>query len=182
MMKTSKHLKAVKKQLYKNLFASYRGWMQWCKIKKIKGFGNTAVVLLPACNKETNYLALLYLDQMLKSRGFANAIILTHDSAVMKTAAFFTKKILKVIWLDRKKAEDLMQFYCLYEFDKKFIVASVDEPTGRNGAVLVGKRGTTMEDVFAIGIYRIWPLQKVQPPFYNGDDKEIKQFLKYGEV
>lgn len=178
-MSTSKHLKQVKRQLYINLLSTYRGWWQWHRIIKGKGVeAGTAVILLPDCNRETNHLALLYLDDMLKSQGFKNAILLTHDPIVEKCAPLFSKNILRVIPFSRKKAEHLMQFYCLYEFDKRFTVASLDEPNGRNGSALIGKRGTTVEEIFVIGVYRIYPFQRPSPPVYSGSDPEIKTFLE----
>lgn len=178
-MSTSKHLKQVKRQLYLNLISAYRGWWQWHKVIKGKGVdGTTAVILLPSCEREINHLALLYLDDMLKSHKYKNAVILTHDPAVEKSAPLFSKNILRVIHFSRKKAEHLMQFYCLYEFDKRFMVASLDEPNGRNGSRLIGKRGTTAEEIFVIGVYRVYPFQRPQPPVYTGDDPEIKEFLE----
>lgn len=178
-MATSKHLKQVKHQLYLKLISAYRGWWQWHKIIKGKGVeGETAVILLPDCNRETNHLALLYLDDMLKSRGFKNAVLLTHDSVVEKCAPLFSQNILRVISFNRKKAEHLMQFYCLYEFDKRFTVASLDEPNGRNGSKLIGKRGTTVEEIFVIGVYQVYPFQRPHPPAYSGNDPEIITFLK----
>ena len=174
----SNHLKEVKRQLYRNLLASYRGWWQWHQVIKGKGVKNTAVVLLADCDREVNYLALLYLDAMLESRGHDNAVILTHDPQVIKSAGLFSQKILRVVSFSRKKAEDLMQFYCLYEFDKRFTVASLDEPNGRNGSVLIGKRGTTREEIFVIGVYRVYPFQWPAAPSYSGNDPDIVNFLK----
>jgi len=175
----SKHLKQVKRQLYKNLISAYRGWWQWHKVVKRRGVeGNTAVVLLPSCDREINYLALLYLDDMLKSRKYINAVILTHDPAVRKCADMFSEHVLQVIPFSRKKAELLMQFYCLYEFDKRFTVASLDEPNGRNGSALIGKRGTTVEEIFVIGVYRVYPFQRPDAPVYEGDDAQIRTFLE----
>lgn len=177
--KTSQHLRQVKRQLYRNLFAAYRGWWQWHKVTKKKNVSaKTAVVLLPSCERETNLLAMLYLDDMLQSREYNNAVILTHDPAVEKSAQLFSKNIVQVISFDRKKAEDLMQFYCLYEFDKRFIVASLDEPNGRNGSALIGKRGTTKEEIFVIGVYRVYPFERPALPPYSGDDKDILNFLE----
>lgn len=175
-----KHLKTVKRQLYRNLIASYRGWWQWHKIVKKKDVSNTAIVLLPDCDSETNLLALLYLDTMLEKRKYKNAIILTHNPVVQNCAHLFSKNILRVIPFSRKKAEDLMQFYCLYEFDKRFIVASLDEPNGRNGSHLIGKHGTTKEEIFVIGVYRVYPFTRPDTPIYNGDDVKIKTFLEGG--
>lgn len=178
-MSASKHLKTVKKQLYKNLFAAYRGWWYWRGIVKRKGVDNrTAVVLLPSCDKEINFLALLYLDDMLKKRNYTKAVILTHDTRVQKSAMLFSTNILEVVTFERKKAEDLMQFYCLYEFDRRFIVASLDEPNGRNADKLIGKRGTTKEELLVIGVYRLWPFERPRTPIYRGQDMEIIEFLK----
>ena len=175
----SRHLKEVKRQLYRNLISAYQGWWQWHKVIKGKGIaGNTAVVLLPSCDREINHLALLYLDNMLNSRKYKNAVILTHDPAVQKCAGIFSQNILRVLSFSRKKAEHLMQFYCLYEFDKRFIVASLDEPNGRNGSALIGKRGTTVEEIFVIGVYRVYPFQRPEAPVYDGDDSEMKAFLE----
>lgn len=176
-----KHLKTVKRQLYLNLISAYRGWWQWHKIVKKRDVGNTAVVLLPDCDREINLLALLYLDAMLKARKHKDAIILTHDPVVQRCAHLFSHNILRVIPFSRKKAEHLMQFYCLYEFDKRFIVASLDEPNGRNGSRLIGKRGTTKEEIFVIGVYRVYPFQRPALPTYAGDDPAIKAFLKEPE-
>ncbi|MCM1183100.1 MAG: hypothetical protein NC337_06985 [Roseburia sp.] len=177
MNETEKHLRAVKRQLYKNLFKAYAGWWEWRKIKKIKGFGNTAVVLLPSCEREINHLALLYLDDMLRSRKHDNAVILTHDPEALKAARLYSDRIIKVVDFSRKKAERIMQFYCLYEFNKKFIVASLDEPYGRNGSALIGKKGTTKEEVFVIGVYRIYPFERPDEPAYAGEDEDIRRFI-----
>lgn len=175
----SKHLKQVKRQLYRNLIAAYRGWWEWHKVIRGKGVtATTAVVLLPSCDRAINHLALLYLDDMLKSRKYKKAVILTHDPVLLKCAGLFSKNILHIVFFSRKKAEYLMQFYCLYEFDSRFIVAALDEPNGRNGSALLGKRGTTAEEIFVIGVYRIYPFQRPDPPVYDGDDPEIKAFLE----
>ncbi len=181
-MSASAHLKQVKRQLYRNLISAYRGWWQWHKVIKGKGVtGRTAVILLPSRERETNLLALLYLDKMLQSRQHTNAVILTHDPAVVKSAELFSKNILRVIPFSREKAEHLMQFYCLYEFDKRFTVASLDEPRGRNGSALIGKKGTTKEEIFVIGVYRVYPFTRPKIPAYTGEDETVRNFLKGAE-
>ena len=173
-----KHLKKVKRQLYRNLLRAYYGWWCWFWVCRTKGFGNTAVVLIPGEDKEISYLSLLYLDQMLDARKHDNAIILTHDSVVIKAAPYFSNRILKAKAFSRKKAEALMQLYCLYEFNERFFVASLDEPNGRNGSRLVGKRGTTIEEVFVIGVYRLYPVNRPPlPQLVSINDSEVRDFL-----
>lgn len=181
-MSASKHLKSVKRELYQNLFTAYYGWWLWRKIIRRKGVSDkTLVLLLPSCEKEINYLALLYLDDVLKKRKYKNAVILTYDKAVEKGAMLFSSRILEVLSFSRKKAEALMQFYCLYDFDKRFLVASLEEPNGRNASKLVGKRETTKEEVFVIGVYRLYPFERPNAPIYKGNDADVITFLE-GQV
>ena len=140
------------------------------------------MVLFPSCDTQINYLALLYLDEMLEARGYDNAVLLAHDPMVLKSASLFSQNILSVVPFSRKKAEDLMQFYCLYDFDSRFIVASLDEPNGRNGSVLIGKKGTTLEEIFVVGVYQVYPFTRPSGPAYQGDDSEIKNFITSFEV
>lgn len=172
------HLNQVRRKLYRNLRSCYCGWLRWHRVIKSAGVNkDTAVILLPSCDRQINRLALLYLDDMLKNRKYKDAIILTHDTVVMKCTEIFSMNIAKVVPFSREDAEYLMQLYCLYEFDKRLVVAALDEPNGRNGSALIGKRGMTLEEIFAIGVYRISPFVKRFLPVYTGEDDEIKAFL-----
>ena len=63
-------------------------------------------------------------------------------------------------------------------FDSRFIVASLDEPNGRNGSVLIGKKGTTLEEIFVVGVYQVYPFTRPSGPAYQGDDSEVAAFLE----
>jgi hypothetical protein len=179
-----KHLKEVRRQLYKNLCKAYRGWWYWhCTLKKYKkqNIAQSAVVLLPGSDERDNYLTLLYLDRMLKQHKFAKALILTHSDVVKANAGLFSGNILDIVDCPRKKAEELMQFYCLYNFDKRFFCASLDEPYGRNGSRMIGAKGISPEEIFAIGVYRIYPYIKQEPPKPKPPQEfspEINEWLK----
>ncbi|EHL04232.1 hypothetical protein HMPREF0322_05152 [Desulfitobacterium hafniense DP7] len=174
------HLRKVKRQLYRNLLIAYRGWWYWHKLlKKYKkqGVHNWAVILLPDTNERDNYLALLYLDHMLSQHKFVKALVLTHSETVLKTAGLFSKRIADIVRCSREEAEALMQFYCLYNFDGRFFCASLDEPYGRNGSKLIGARGISAEELFAIGVYRLYPYEQMTPPQYHGGEADIEDFL-----
>lgn len=172
-----RHLREAKYQLYMKLFNAYRGLWQWHLINKTPEFDKTEVVLLPGIDHETNYLALIYLDKLLDRKGADNAVILTFDPGVLKAAKLFSDRILDVREFNRKKCEHLMQLYSLYEFAPNFTCASIDEPYGRIGDKLIGKRGTTKEEVFVIGVYRVYPFERPERPQYAGDDRDILNFL-----
>lgn len=170
----------IKKLLYRHLLKSYRGWWYWHWIDKRRTVdGTTAVLLFPSVNQKDEYYALLHLDEMMPTRGFNKAIILTVDPVVAKVAPLFSKNIRETLCITRKKAECLMQYACLFTFDLRFIIASIDEPVGRKGETLVGKRGITREEVFCVGVYRVYP-QKKAGPVYKGSDVEVRRFLKAG--
>lgn len=167
----------MKLQLYKNLFKAYQGWWRWHKICKKYRLGNTAVILMPSEDRDNNFHALLYLDELLKRRGWEDAVVLSCDEVSVKSAEYLAKNLKKAAYISRKHAEQIMQYYCLYEFDSRLIVASLDEPSGRNASSLIGKKGVTVEELVAIGIYKIIPFERITVPKYKGDDKEIKNFL-----
>ena len=174
----SYHLTEVRRQIYHNLWAAYRGWWEWHKLNRKKGVHNAMIILLPSCDREINYLSLLYLDQMLDNRKRKNAVILTRDPVVVKCAPLFSTRVLYVIPFSDEKVNNLLHYYSLFEFDKRLIVASIDKPYGRNGNVLIGKRGTTKEEVFVIGVYQINPNNRPNGPCYDGKDPEILNFLE----
>jgi hypothetical protein len=143
---------------------------------------NTAIILMPEIHQRDNYFTLRYLDQMLRQHKFRKALILTHNEAVKKCADLFFDNITDVVYCPRKKAEELMQFYCLYNFDKRFICASLDEPYGRNGSRIIGARGITSEEIFVIGVYRTYPYEQLPPPEYSGDNAQVIELLRQGDI
>lgn len=178
----SSDIRRIRGKLFHRLIRCYQGWWHWHWIVRRHAVDSTtAVVLLPAVHyNKDSYYALLYLDEMLLSRGFNSAIILSVDPVVEKVAQLFSRNIREARSISRKRAEQLMQYACLFTFDLRFIIASMSEPEGRKGETLVGKRGLTWEEVFCVGVYRIYPQEK-NPPHYRGNDVEIKQFMKTGK-
>ena len=71
----------------------------------------------------------------------------------------------------------MLQLACLYQFDDRFICASIEQPTGRNGGSL-GIVGKTKEEVFSVGVYGLYPFEPANIPVYDGDDLEILAFMR----
>lgn len=162
----------------KNIIKAYKGRKIW--IKLLKSYGLTDkhyVVLMPSLNRDYNYYALLYLDKFLEKENAEGALILTYDENVKKCARMFSGKIIDVADFSREKAELLMKFYCLYQFTYRLIIASLEEPEGRDGLNLVGKKGITIEEIIAVGLYGLNREDRAAPPEYKGNDPEILSFL-----
>lgn len=175
------HLKAVKKAMRRNLRIALHGWWIWHRIVKRYHLDRTRVVLLPSCNRQYNYAALRYADQMLRFHKFDNVIFLSVDSAVKNAASLLCQQLHAVEIISRKEAECLMQYYCLLDFDSRFVVGSLDEPNGRNAKGLIGVNGTTVAELVALGVYQLSKFEPEPVPEYTGEDLNIKALLRAGE-
>lgn len=172
------HLRSIRNQLLKNTVSCFRGWWVWHQICKTQGMDRTAVILILADDHECSFFALAYLDQLLKQRGWENAILLSTDSLILRCAAYFSNKILTGKRLEPGQENDLLQLACLYQFDDRFICASIDYPEGRNGSALIGKKGLTKEEIFAVGVYGLSPFQPAHFQTYGGTDSDFVRFMK----
>lgn len=176
-----KNLKIEKCKLIKK---TYWGWYIWHKIVKKyhlkKDNSKTAVVLMPKSDYENSYYALLYLDRMLYLRNFSSAIVLTEDSLITAAAKEMCQSLLAVERISEKESDALLQYYSLLNFDIRFLAASLTEPSGRNGKALVGVNGITVEELVAIGVYRIVPYVQKERPVYTGNDAKLKKFMDIG--
>lgn len=165
----------------RNLRAALFGWWIWHRIVKRYHLGRTRVVLLPSCNRSYNYAALHYADQMLHYHNFEDVIFLSVDPTIESAAPFLCHQLRGVETISRTNAERLMQYYCLLEFDPRFIVASLDEPNGRNAKGLIGVNGTTIAELIALGVYQLPKFEREPMPEYAGEDPNVKALLKAGD-
>ena len=108
------------------------------------------VVLFPSTDEEVNEISLKYTRKLAENK--EKIIVLTHDKQIISRAAEFEENI-SVVEYSREEAEDLMRFYCLYQFTDKLIIASVTEPEGRKGSGLIGHKGISLEEVIAVGVF-----------------------------
>lgn len=175
---THQHLRKIEHQLFKKIVSCYRGWWYWHLFRRTWKINNTAVILIPDRDREIVFFALAYLDQLLDQRGWKNAVLLSTDTWIVKCAPHFSSKILAARQISPEQEDDLLQFMCLYRFDDHFICASIDLPEGRNGSVLIGKKGVTKEEIFVVGVYGLYPFQQAHVPAYDGNDPEIMRFMK----
>lgn len=151
------YLRQVRRELRDKLLASCRGWRSWRKLRSIGEKGKTVIVLIPQGDEEISLFALAYLEQMLRARKKINAIIATNDPLVIRNRSVCSKCIIEIKQLTEREISDLLQLCCLYKFDENFIVASLDSPCGRNGGRLIGVKGISKEEIFAVGLYGLYP-------------------------
>lgn len=168
----------LKQKLNESIEKAYNGRKLWLDIfEKYKLSDRDYVILMPSLNSEYNYYALLHLDEFVRKVKAEKIIILTYDDRVQSTGKLFTNRIHDICYFSRENMELLMKFYCLYMFTDKLIIVSLEEPEGRSGKQLIGKKGITLEEIIAIGIYGLEKCEKITQPYYDGNDENIKSFL-----
>lgn len=88
-----KYLRWIRHSLLKRISLCYYGWWQWRRICKIEGMGRTAVILVTGEDREVSFFALTHLDQLLEKRAFDDAVIISADQVVLKSAPYFSNQI-----------------------------------------------------------------------------------------
>lgn len=171
----------IKHDMGVRLLEAWKGWWFYHRFVKKYHLQQTKICLIPSSEGKYVNASLLYLDQMLRVQGYDSAVILTVPDIKKAEAALFSDKILFVKRIRRKTAERIMQFYCLYDFDERLIVCSLEEPAGRQALGLVGKNGITEEEVFVTGVYGIPDFVKETPVTYGKKQKKILCFLENHE-
>lgn len=151
----------LKEILEKDIEKAYKGRQLWIELRDKHQWGDgDYVILMPSDDKECNYYSLLYLNSFINQNKGQRAYLLTCDEGVKRNAARFSDKICDIIDFSRESAECLMKFYSLYTFTDKLIIASLNEPEGRSGLRLIGKKGLSVEEIVAIGIYGLRKFEK----------------------
>lgn len=112
------------------------------------------VIILPDSKRQYNEPALVYLKAFLDKRGVKQALVLTYD----KWALSMKEKYQKFAQIEQCPENDIkaiLQFYCLYEFAPNIVIASLEEPSGRMGTGIIGKKGLSAEEVFKGIVYSL---------------------------
>lgn len=136
--------------LQKLIDKAYRGRESWINLLEEYGIDKRDyVVLFPKEQGDINSIAIRYVNKLAKMAG--KVLVLSYDVNVLNGDLY--EDNVTVIRYEREQAEELMQFYSLYQFTDRLIIVSLDEPEGRCGGSLVGVNGITLDEMVAIGIF-----------------------------
>jgi len=135
--------------------AAKEGRKKWLSlVEQYKIDNSRYVILLPGTERMYNAPALSYLAKFLGRRGIKRAFVFSFDPWVMVQKEKYCN-IADIVFCGEKDMKNLIQFYCLYEFAPNIAIASLEEPPGRLGKGLIGKKGLSPEEVFAGIVYSI---------------------------
>ena len=110
-----------------------------------------------------------------------NALIVTTNNGVAKSAGYFTQKIKGIVMVDSDEMDGLLALYALRESREALTVVSLSLPEGRGAHRLVGEKEFTIEQLVAIGVYFLIPFRQIRRRFdFKGMDEEALDIMKEG--
>lgn len=144
---------------YKKLHMARKGKKILSKI--CKRYKDVVFLVFPEYDKEINRFALLYLDEFLFRSNYKYAVIITIDENLIPLTKQYSAKIEDIIVLSEKKVEDLICYYSLNPNLRDIKIISLEKPEGRRGSNLLNKNDLSLEQLIAIGIYKLLPFEKI---------------------
>ncbi|WP_167956023.1 hypothetical protein [Anaerosporobacter faecicola] len=146
----------ITKELNDHISEAEKGrqiWIQYCDNYKIDS--QTLVVLMPEHDWKYNEIALKHMEQYCFKKKLKKKVILTVDNTVIEKYIQYSSDA-NAILVDDEVADDILQFYCLYDFTPNLVIASLEKPYGRKGKGCVGKNKLSLEEVATAMWYEIY--------------------------
>lgn len=121
-------------------------WIDLIENYKVKD--NDYVVLMPHEDGRYSKWVIKYLSRFIEKKNISKAILLTRDKKIVN------KKInnLTISEISEEDSQNLLQFYCLYQFTTNLLIASLDVPAFRIGKGYLNM-GKTLEYAFKTLIF-----------------------------
>lgn len=143
--------------LMKRFWSFFRGYAYMHNIYHRYDLSQCAVVFIPSKNKEYSYYSIKHLKDMLLNAHLEKALFITYDDRIKKWIHKFhvQKYVLDVIEVKKEMSEHIMDFYNTNMSSNAFLVASLDEPYGRNALSYLNTGKITKEDLFVTAVYNI---------------------------
>lgn len=123
------------------------------------------VILFPGDDQECNYYGMLYLDTFLQRVEGGKAVILTNNEYVKENIKNYSLHVKDIIYYSPEQIKRLITWFELEQFDPRLKIISLDVPFCRNARGIIGVKGTTIEQLIAIGVYSIIPFQPIKAEF-----------------
>ena len=143
----------ISNEFEKKLNKAKEGRAQWIKLmEEFGGEKDKYIILFPHERIDCNKYMLKYLSQFAKKVHVDTLLVLSCDKMVLEGIKDYTDiNCIGVFW-NNIQIQNLLSYYSLHMFTNKLVIASLDEPQGRNGSNIIGTKGVTEEEIVAIGI------------------------------
>lgn len=153
------------------------GKKTWISLAEKYGLGQKgAALLLPGETPQYHEDSVGFLPEYMKKNGILTAVILMEEgsetpewledmikSGIVKmaenekeTSACHSESGIYLHFLLKEETEALIRFYSFYEFTDRLIIGSLELPSGRQGAGMIGKKGLTLKEAVGAMLYDIY--------------------------
>ncbi|MBR1409252.1 MAG: hypothetical protein IJ573_10220 [Clostridia bacterium] len=158
------------------------GWRVWRRLQKAMkaagGFDRERDVIVVAVPEDPDgeALALLHMEHFAKTYGGRVFFCSSNPLASKLLPVFFKDAVCLAA-----SAEEIEALECLAQLVKfcgRLRFASVSHPFGRIGERMIGVKGITEDEVFAIGACSLWKYERPVLPGYSGENSDIRDYLK----
>lgn len=122
-------------------------WLQ----KKYKLGVSDYVLLIPSEFENVLHLQIRFHQFLMKKKARCGVILFPKG---MKPS-FLEIETIEYLECDRNSIEELIRFYCMYQFTNNLLIASLTKPDGRMGEKLMRKKGLTRDEVLDIVVFGI---------------------------
>ena len=149
--------------LNKKLEEASIGLSEWHRLDiKYSLKNNDYVVLFCDEDREINEAGMVYLDTFLNRIGGDRLIILTDNQFVIDNIKKYSDNLAGIEIISKEQSDCFISLYSLFHFDHRFRLVSLDKPFCRKAKRVIGVKGTTVEQLVAIGIFGIIPFKSLK--------------------
>lgn len=143
----------INNEFEKKLNKAKEGRAEWIKLmEEYGGEKDKYIILFPHEGSDCNRYMLKYLAKFAKKVQVDTLLILSYDKMILEGIKDYADiNCIGVFW-NTIQVQNLLSYYSLHMFTNKLVIASFDEPQGRNGSNIIGTKGVTEEEIVAIGI------------------------------
>lgn len=151
----------IQKEVEKKAAEARKGREKWLYLKETYRIDkNTYIILFPEEKTQCNQYILKYLPEFSKKVNANRIILLSYDEEILKANIHCSDIVYEIVFWNRAAADELMAYYSIQRFSDNLLIASLNQPKGRNGENLIGINGITEEEVVSIGILGIRGVNK----------------------
>lgn len=110
------------------------------------------VILLTRDELEVSYYTLVYLEQFINNMKPKNLILLTSDNNLRQIINQITTPSVIVQYISENEEDHLIDFFSLYYFSNRFIIASLKKPNGRSIGNLYNLNMMKLDEIVSLAI------------------------------
>lgn len=111
------------------------------------------VLLIPDMNEDIKHLIECFLIYIKKKHGNTGLVVVPQKIQQNILINCVESDKLQLHICTEKQIEELMRFYCMYQFTSNLLIASLTKPDGRRGELLVGKKGFKRQEILDMVVF-----------------------------